>query len=148
MTTTVMEPFRVERLAYDGCDPSDIWIITGIGHSKIDMEKVNIMDVPTVSEYESGCQIHENCFGHLCKTPYGMVLPMQSLVVSTPVIKNDVCKAARAAFESPSQYHVTQYRTILSNSLKKKTGLVSIGVLIKVHNCPFVCNIVRYCYYI
>ncbi len=126
-----MNSFTATRLAYDGCDPSDTWIITGIGHSKIDMEKVGIMNVSTIAEYEAGCQEHigERCLGHLCKTPYGNVLPMQSLAVSTGVITNDVSKAARFAFEGPGQYYFTKSRDVLLNSMKKKTGRMRKGVL-------------------
>lgn len=124
-----MKEFTVTRLAYEGCDPSDTWIITGIGHSKIDMENVDIMNVSSLSEYESGCQEHEKCLGHLCKTPYGNILPMQSLAISTPVIRNDIYKAAQAAFEGPGQYYRLQYKTILEDSMKKKTGRMRKGVL-------------------
>lgn len=129
--TVSMEPFTVTRLAHDGCDPSDTWTVVGIGHSKIDMEKVNIMNVSTIAEYEAGCQEHtgEKCLGHLCRTPYGNILPMQSLAVSTGVITNDVSKAARFAFEGAGQYYFARSKDVLLDSMKKKTGRMRKGVL-------------------
>ncbi len=126
-----MEPFTVTRLAYDGSDPSDTWVITAISHTPIDMEKVHIMDVNTISEYESGCQQHvnERCMGHLCRTPHGNILPMQSLAVTTGVVRNDVAKAAKFAFEGPSRYYATKSKDVLGDSMKKKTGRMRKGVL-------------------
>lgn len=126
-----MDPFVCTRLVYDGCDPSDTWVIDGIGHSKMDMSKVEIMDVNTISEYEGGCSIHENerCMGHICRTPYGNLLPMQSLAVSTGSITNDVCKSARFAFQGSSQYHSENSKKILRDSMKQKTGRMRKGIV-------------------
>jgi hypothetical protein len=71
---TTMNSFKPIRLSYDKCDPSDAWIITGIGHSKLDMSKIDVMNVNSLSEYDAGCREHENCLGHICRTPHGMLL--------------------------------------------------------------------------
>ncbi|KAM4055241.1 RNA polymerase rpb1 [Hirsutella rhossiliensis] len=107
-----MEPFTVTRLAYDGLN-------------------VDVMEVSTIAEYEAGCQEHSGsrCLGHLCKTPHGNMLPMQSLAVSTGVITNDVSKAARFAFEGPGQYYSSRSREVLLDSMKKKTGRMRKGIL-------------------
>lgn len=124
-----LKEFSTTRLAYDGCDPSDTWRVTGIGHSKVDIESIQMVEVKTISEYDHGCQQHEKCMGHLCKSPFGMILPMQSLAVSTSVIKNDIAKAAGVAFSGSGQYYNTQHKKILADSMKKKTGRMRKGIL-------------------
>jgi hypothetical protein len=126
-----MEPsqFSTIRLAHEGCDPSDAWKVVGIGHSKVNMNNIQTTDVQTIAEYEHGCQKHEKCLGHLCKSPFGMILPMQSLAVSTSVIKNDISKAANAAFGGSGQYHSSQHQKILSKSMQKKSGRMRKGIL-------------------
>lgn len=122
-------PFLTTRLAHEGSYPFDTWRVVGIGHSKVDMEKVPIVDVKTIAEYDHGCQEHERCPGHICRSPFGMPLPMQSLAVSTSVIKNDIAKAANAAFGGAGQYYSSQHRKILADSMKKKTGRMRKGIL-------------------
>lgn len=126
-----MEPFKVTRLAHDNCDPSDTWIITGIGHSKINIENVHVAEVATIAEYEAGCQVHtgDRCMGHLCRTPHGNILPMQSLAVSTGVITNDISRAARFAFEGTGEYYSSKSRDVMLDSMKKKTGRMRKGIL-------------------
>jgi hypothetical protein len=121
--------FSTTRLAHEGSDPSDAWRVVGVGHSKIDIEKVNVVNIRTIAEYEHGCQLHEKCLGHLCRSPYGMILPMQSLAISTSVIRNDISRASNAAFSGAGQYHSTQYKKILSDSMKSKTGRMRKGIL-------------------
>lgn len=48
--TTDMGPFRITRLAYEGNDISDTWRVIGIGHSMIDMERVNVRKLSSLSE--------------------------------------------------------------------------------------------------
>lgn len=124
-----MEKFSVERLVYDGSDPSDCWIVNSIGHSRLNMDNVEIMDVATLDEYESGCSMHENCLGHICRTPHGMLLPIQSLAISTPTIRNDIYKAAEMAFKGSTSYYVSEYKKILADSMKKKTGRLRKGIM-------------------
>lgn len=126
-----MDPFTITRLVYDGCDPSDTWIITAIGHSKLDMKNVDVMNVSTFEEYEEGCRIHPNtkCAGHLCRTPHGNILPMQSLSVSTGVITNDVSRSAKFAFGGSNQYHSSKSKEVLLESMKGKTGRMRKGIV-------------------
>lgn len=119
----------MERLVYDGSDPSDDWIITGIGHSKLDMAKLQTLSLDTYNDYISKCPLHDNCTGHLCKTPSGVVLPRQSLAIDTPVIRNDIARAASFAFQGMGPFHKDKSRQILLDSMKTKTGRLRHGIL-------------------
>jgi hypothetical protein len=46
-----MERFTVERLVYDGSDPSDDWVITGIGHSKLNIGNVATIPIESYNDY-------------------------------------------------------------------------------------------------
>jgi hypothetical protein len=124
-----MEPFQVERLVYDGSDPSDDWIITGIGHSKLNIGNLKLLDVESKTDYITKCPLHDNCIGHMCSTQSGVILPPQSLAVDTPVIRNDISKAAGFAFAGTSNFHKRQAKKILSDSMKAKTGRMRQGIL-------------------
>lgn len=129
--TVKMDPFVIERLVYEGSDPSDTWIVVGLGHSKMNMQNVHKAIVNNISEYESGCQIHpdQRCAGHLCETPEGRILPMQSLAINTGTMTNDVALAAKVALEGDSAYHEEKYKKILADSMKTKTGRMRKGIL-------------------
>lgn len=124
-----MEPFQIERLVYDGSDPSDDWIITGIGHSKLDIKNLKLLNVESKTDYITKCPLHDNCIGHMCSTQSGVILPPQSLAVDTPVIRNDISKAAGFAFAGNTNFHKRQARKILSDSMKTKTGRMRQGIL-------------------
>lgn len=124
-----MEEFRVERLVYDGSDPSDDWIITGVGHSKLKMKNVQLINVDSKVDYISKCPYHENCLGHMCSTKSGVILPPQSLAIDTAVIRNDISKAADFALGGTSAFYRNHAKETLSNSMKAKTGRMRQGIL-------------------
>ncbi|HAA5926481.1 TPA_asm: hypothetical protein GFY42_15270, partial [Listeria monocytogenes] len=120
---------RILRLAHEGHDPSDLWVVAGLGHTKVNMENLDIKDISTLAEYEAGCKDHESCPGELCRTPYGTLLPMQSLAISTAVMKNDIAKVAVAAFGGSGKYYQNLSRSLLEASLKRKTGRMRKGIV-------------------
>lgn len=124
-----MEEFKVERLVYDGSDPSDDWIITGIGHSKLDMNNVNTINIDSYNDYMRKCPVHEDCLSHMCKLSSGVILPPQSLAIDTPVIRNDVARAASFAFQGSSMFHKDKSKKILFDAMKAKTGRMRSGIL-------------------
>jgi hypothetical protein len=129
--TYMMEPFTVERLVYDGSDPSDDWIITGIGHSKLNIKNVATIPIDSYNDYIRKCPIHgeEECRSHMCKTPSGLMLPPQSLAIDTPVIRNDVARAASFAFQGSLPFYKDKANKILFDSMKTKTGRMRSGIL-------------------
>jgi hypothetical protein len=125
-----MEPFVVERLVYDGSDPSDDWVVTGIGHSKLNMSNIKTVSISSLNEYEAGCKIHATrCLGHMATPPSGVILPPSSLVVHTTTVSNDIWNAAYWAFGGSDEYHKEKYKSILLESMKKKTGRMRKGIL-------------------
>lgn len=93
------------------------------------MTKARIQYVESLAEYESGCQEHDKCLGHLVRSPSRILLPMQSLSVCTPVMKNDMSKAAVAALEGSSTYHTPMAKSISEDSLKGKRGRMRKGII-------------------
>ncbi len=128
-TDRTMEPYVMQRVVYEGSDPSDDWVVVKMGHSNIQTDKLNIVQVQNLDEYSAGCTMHDRCLGHMCQTPSNLLLPPQSLAISSSVISNDVHRAAAVAFQGPSNYHKSQHHQILANSMKKKTGRMRKGVL-------------------
>lgn len=121
--------FRTERLVSDGSDPQHDYVITGIGHSAVDVGKMHIVECSSIEEYERGCTVHEGCSGHLVRTPSGVLLPSYRLAIHTADIANDIFLAARTAFMNKDSYHANQARQILASSLKGKEGRMRKGVL-------------------
>lgn len=124
-----MEKFSVERLVYDGSDPSDDWKVKCIGHSKLNMDRIAKTIVYSMHEYEAGCKIHQNCLGHLCMTPRGTTLPIQSLSIHNTNISNVVYKAVETVLQDDTQFGRSRYIDMLKNSMKKKTGRMRRGIL-------------------
>jgi hypothetical protein len=127
-----MEPFTIERLVYDGSDPSDDYVVIGIGHSKLNLANVKTIPVGSLTEYEAACTIHtdkDRCQGHMGKTASGLHLPASSLIVHTATVSNDVWNAAFWAFNGTDDYSRERYRTTLLESMKKKTGRMRRGIL-------------------
>lgn len=124
-----MNQFKTERLAYDGSDPSDDWIVTGIGHSKLNINNLQTVPIQSLDEYEAGCKLHDNCLGHVGKTDTGLLLPIQSLSVHTSTVSNDVLLAASQALGGTGKYHKEKYTEILKSSMKRKTGRMRKGIV-------------------
>lgn len=118
------------RFAYEGSDPTDCRKIVAIGHSRVDTSKIYIQKVATIEEYEYGCKEHEEgCRGHICETPSGMLLPPQHMALRTNIMKNEIYAAAQHAFASPTRYHMSEYKRILTEMLQGKDGKMRSGVL-------------------
>lgn len=127
-----MEPSTIERLVYDNSDPSDDWIITHIGHKKLDLGKVRTIEIDSIDDYESECKIHQRadrCMGHIGQTRTGILLPSQSLAIHNHTISNDIYSAAAIALASDSKYNRDEYRRRLLSSMKRKTGRMRKGIL-------------------
>jgi hypothetical protein len=124
-----MDNFSVERLVYDGSDPSDDWVVTSIGHSKLNLSNVKTVPIQTMHEFEAGCSLHENCLGHMGKSSSGLLLPIQSLSVHNINISNSIYKATETALKGTSEFHKAKYYEILRESMRRKTGRMRRGIL-------------------
>ncbi|TQS37049.1 hypothetical protein Golomagni_02489 [Golovinomyces magnicellulatus] len=124
-----MRKFSVERLVYDGSDPSDDWKVKAIGHNKLNMGNICKTTVSSMHEYEAGCKLHQNCLGHLCETSSGVVLPIQSLCIHNINISNVVYKSVETVLQDDTQFGKSRYIEMLKNSMKKKTGRMRRGIL-------------------
>jgi hypothetical protein len=119
------------RFAHEGADPWESKKIVRMGYSSVDTSSMYIQDVATIGEYEGGCNIHdEDCPGHICRTPSGLLLPPQYMSLRTNVMRNEVYAAAEHAFAPRSAYHTAQYKKILLGMLKGKDGKMRDGVLV------------------
>lgn len=62
--------------------------------------------VNNLSDYESGCHEHKRCFGHMCITPSGEVLPPQSMSMRTMNISTEYHAASRLAFNGQKEEYI------------------------------------------
>ena len=124
-----LRKFSVERLVYDGSDPSDDWVVSSIGHTKLKVHNIKTVDISSLHEYEAGCKLHENCLGHMGKTEGNILLPIQSMSVHNINISNSVYKATEIALQNPGTFGKIKYDQILRESMKKKTGRMRKGIL-------------------
>lgn len=124
-----MDKFCVERLVYDGSDPSDDWIVKSIGHSKLKKQNIKCVKINSMHEYEAGCKIHENCLGHIGISPGGMMLPIQSMCIHNVNVSNAVFKAVDIALREANAFGARKYTEIIYESMKKKTGKMRRGIL-------------------
>jgi hypothetical protein len=119
------------RFAYEGADPWDSKKIIKMGYSHINTSSMYIQDVATIGEYESGCNIHDqDCPGHICRTPSGLLLPPQYMALRTNIMRNEIYAAAEHAFAPQSAYHTEKYKEILTDMLKGKDGKTRNGVVV------------------
>lgn len=124
-----MNLFKVDRFAYHNSDVSTDWIITGIGHSKLNINNIKTVNIKTLDEFEAGCKLHEQCLGHIGKSESGLLLPIQSMSVHNSTMSNDVYMAVSIALSGKSEYHKEKYIEKLRSSMKGKTGRMRKGIL-------------------
>lgn len=124
-----MDKFSVERLVYDGSDPSDDWVVKGIGHSKLKTKNITTVPISSEFEYEAGCKLHDNCLGHMGKSPSGLLLPIQSLSIHNTNISNSVYNAVSTALKGDTEYYKSKFNEILRETMKKKTGKMRKGIV-------------------
>ncbi len=132
-----MEPQHFQRRIYDGANIDGCYKITGIKFSKFKpQERFRTYDVTTLSDYESGCHQHAQCFGHMCKTPEGIVLPPQSLSMRTMEIATEYHTAAKLAFTGNKKEYIDKlketnytkhgtYRVIMSTPVAGSGRLIA-----------------------
>jgi len=78
-----------------------------------------LVPVQNMEEYSSGCRVHRGgCFGHMCETPTGNILPPHSLSFRSGDIRTQYYIASRHAFEDDGP----RYREELRKTNNGKEG--------------------------
>lgn len=68
--------------------------------------------VKSLHDYESGCKEHADCYGHMCMTPSGYVLPPQSLAIKKGTEANEYLSSARMVFDGEPKQGMENLRRI------------------------------------
>jgi hypothetical protein len=135
-----MEKTFIERRVYPGAEVRRGYRVTGLTCCK-DAENTNpveIMPVQNMDEYSSGCKKHRGCFGHMCITPTGHLLPPQSLSFRAGDIRTQYYIACTSAFNNDSSTYVdnlkkTNYRkegclrSIMATPVSGSARLVAVS---------------------
>lgn len=112
-------PTVMIRRVYDGAP-----VTTGYRVSSIKLEKFGeneafpVTRVRTLAQYSAGCREHGGCFGHMCETPTGAILPPQSLSMRAGPISTEYLKASKQAFGQDTGL----YLDMLKSTNKTKRG--------------------------
>lgn len=113
------EPVRVRRLVYPGAPISGVATIKGMSVVKSTGDvNMQVVQVPSLAHYGSGCRSHASCFGHLCSTPSGAMLPPQSLSMRNGDITTEYLNASKLAFNNKHK----EYMSALERTNFTKNG--------------------------
>lgn len=135
-----MEKTFIERRVYKGAEVKRGYRVKGIRcvQDKPGQKPVELVKVPNLMDYSSGCPLHRgSCFGHMCYTPSGNILPPHSLSFRSGDIRTQYYIAASKAFEEDKDDYVeamkrTNYgkeghlRSIMSTPVSGSVRLVCI----------------------
>lgn len=115
-----MNPQILQRATYGGAPIDGIYTVKAIKFSKFKPgENFRTYDVTDLGHYESGCHEHKQCFGHMCKTPSGTILPPQSMSMRTMEIATEYYTASKFAFAGDTKSYIEKLRS--TNYTKKGT---------------------------
>lgn len=119
------EPDRntVTRFAHTGGNAVPEYVVRSVKITPLG--RVKAVKVRNVSEYEAGCSLHTECFGHMCKTPSGCMLVPQSLAAAKGDTPNEYLKAAKMAFSGDAD----GYRGALKSINLTKEGHMRKDIL-------------------
>lgn len=118
-----MEQTVLTRSMYVGSPATPTYVIRSAAMKP--MNEPRAMPVSTLGEYEAGCSLHRECFGHPCRTPGGCLMVPQGLAASKGDASNDYLRAAKAAFSGDTD----AYKDILRSINLKKTGHMRRDIL-------------------
>lgn len=113
-------PQRATRKVYNGANataPARVVSVRLTTHPG--PPRLRTVSVPNISHYESGCREHSDCFGHMCKTLGGSVLPPQSMSMRDGPIVTEYLKASNLAFQGKNEEYIEQLKR--TNYTKKGT---------------------------
>lgn len=132
-----MEAQQFSRRVYDGAPVDNIYKISAVKFTPFkDTDKLRLCDVSSLNEYETGCHIHDRCFGHMCRTPNNIILPPQSMSMRTLKIANEYNAASKLAFKNDKDGYIEKltstnltkrgtYRVIMSTPVAGSARLIA-----------------------
>lgn len=133
-----MERQQFHRRVYDKADTTGIYTISAMKFSPFtDQEKFKRQKVSSLSQYESGCRVHKHCFGHMCETLSGCVLPPQSMSMRTMEIATQYYAASKLAFSGKVEEYINAlaetnytkngtYRVVMSTPVAGSIRLIAV----------------------
>lgn len=135
-----MEKTFIERRVYKGAEVKRGYRVKGIKcvQDSRGSKPAELSKVPNLIDYSSGCGVHRgSCFGHMCETPSGNILPPHSLSFRSGDIRTQYYIAASKAFEDDRVEYVnalkrTNYgkeghlRSIMSTPVSGSARLVCV----------------------
>jgi len=103
----------VERRVYNGAPVRRGYRVSAITCVQCDKDDkpVEVVKVPNQAEYSAGCPLHRGaCFGHICVTPTGNLLPPHSLSFRSGDIRTQYYIASAKAFENDSRLYIEELK--------------------------------------
>lgn len=123
-----MEPQHFTRRVYDGANINGIHKISAVKFTPFENnQSFRRYKTSTLNEYETGCHIHDKCFGHMCETNDGIILPPQSMSIRTMEIATEYHAASRLAFTGNKDGYMERL---------KKTNLTKNGTYRVIMSTP------------
>lgn len=140
MSSRYIEKTHMERRVFDGGQIKRGYRVSAIELVRCDKDTMptEVVRVKGQSEYSAGCAIHRGtCFGHMCITPTGSMLPPHSLSFRSGDIRTQYYIATTKAFEDKHDVYIeelkrTNYgkhghlRSIMSTPVSGSARLVSV----------------------
>lgn len=121
-----LEKTVISRRTYKGGEVHRGYKVTGISCVPCapGSKPVETVRVQNMEEYSSGCAVHrEGCFGHMCVTPTGSILPPHSLAFRSGDIRTQYYIACGWAFNRDDDRYIAELK---KTNYKKEGHLRSI----------------------
>lgn len=117
--TPMMECENLSRRTFNGSSTKVGYIATAVKFKPFGSDhSMRTTQVSSIDDYSSGCRLHAGCFGHMCVTPQGNLLPPHSLSMRVGPITTEYLKAATMAFGDDQ----TRYKHALKKTNYTKRG--------------------------
>lgn len=108
-----IEKTHIERRVYSGAEVRRGYKVSGIElvQCNKNSKPSELVKVRDQAEYSSGCTLHRGgCFGHMCVTPAGNILPPHSLSFRSGDIRTQYYIAAAKAFDGKSDQYIEEMK--------------------------------------
>jgi hypothetical protein len=105
-----MLPTKLCRRTYPGSDRNHGYKITSMKFTSFGDKQYKCQNVSVIEDYNTGCKLHPDCFGHMCVTPSGIPLIPQSASLKVGVIRTEYEKASIKAFDDNMEEYIQSLR--------------------------------------